>query len=60
MASSEAHKKASKKWAAENVEAMSVKLIKGKDPSKAQIKHAAEVAGLSVNAWIIEAIKDKL
>lgn len=25
-----------------------------------QIKHAADQAGLSVNAWILEAIRDKL
>lgn len=59
-ASSEAHLRATAKWAAQNNEMLSVKLRRGKDPSRAEIKAAADRDGLSVNAWIIEAIRDKL
>lgn len=31
-----------------------------KGPTKEQIKAAAKAEGMSVNAWIIEAIRDKL
>lgn len=56
----EAQRRASLKWERENNEKITVKFRRGADPSKEQIKHAAEQAGLSVNAWIIEAIRDKL
>ena len=60
MASSKAHIKAAAKWAAANNEMLTIKLRLGKDPSKDQIRAAAERDGLSVNAWIIEAIRAKL
>lgn len=60
MAVSDAHKRAAAKWAATNNESFSVKLRKGKDPSREDIKAAAKRDGMSVNAWVIEAIKDKL
>ena len=60
MASSDAHKRAAMKWDKENTERISVKLTKGRDPSKEQIKAAADACGMSVNAWIVEAINDKL
>lgn len=60
MATSEAHRRASAKWASNNNETQTIKLRKGQDPSKAEIKAAAERDGLSVNAWLIAAIKERL
>lgn len=56
----EAQRRASLKWEQENNEKITIKLRRGKDPSKAQIQAAAQRDGLSVNAWVLEAIKDKL
>ena len=62
MAVSDAQKRAVAKWDAANCDKITIKLNKGSggDPSKDTIKAAAARDGLSVNAWIIEAIKDKL
>lgn len=60
LRTSEAQRRASLQWERENNEKITVKLRIGSDPSKAQIKHAADQAGLSVNAWILDAIRDKL
>ena len=55
-------KKASNaKWDKANSEQIILYLWKSRsDPTKEEIKAAAERDGLSVNAWIVEAIKDKL
>ena len=60
LKTSDAQRKASLKWERENNEKVTVKLRIGTDPSKAQIRAAAAEEGQSVNAWIIEAIRDKL
>ena len=60
MATTEAQKRATAKWEKENNEKITIKLNKAKDPTKEQIRAAAEVCGMSVNAWIIEAINEKL
>lgn len=60
LKTSKAQRDASRKWELENNEKVTVKLRIGSDPSKAQIRAAAAAAGQSVNAWIIEAIRDKL
>jgi predicted HicB family RNase H-like nuclease len=60
LKTSKAQRDASLKWERENNEKITVKLRIGTDPSKAQIRAAAAAAGQSVNAWIIEAIRDKL
>ncbi len=60
LKTSKAQRDASLKWERENNEKITVKLRTGSDPSKAQIRAAAAAAGQSVNAWIIEAIRDKL
>lgn len=60
MGASDAQKRASLKWEQANSEKITVKLNRNKDPGKEQIRAAAARDGLSVNAWIIEAIKDKL
>ena len=56
----EAQRAASLKWERENNEKITVKLRRGKDPGKDQIRAAAEQCGQSVNEWIIEAIRAKL
>ena len=45
------------KWQKENQERIVVMTSRTEPPTKAQIRAAA---GQSVNAWIIEAIRDKL
>ena len=55
-----AQRRASLKWEQENNEKITVKLRVGSDPSKNEIRAAATAAGMSVNQWIIEAIRDKL
>lgn len=60
MKTSKAQRKASLKWERANNEKVTIKLRIGTDPSKAQIRAAAAAAGQSTNAWIIEAIRDKL
>jgi predicted HicB family RNase H-like nuclease len=60
MAASEARLRANAKWDSENTDKITIKLNKAKDPTKAQIKAAADMCGMSVNAWIIEAISEKL
>ena len=47
-------------WQKENQERVIVMTRKNETPTKDQIKAAAAASGQSVNAWIIEAIKDKL
>lgn len=60
LKTSKAQRDASLKWERENNEKVTIKLRIGSDPSKSQIRAAAAAAGQSVNAWIIEAIRDKL
>lgn len=60
LRTSDAKRKASLKWERENNEKITVKLRRGKDPGKDQIRAAAAANGQSVNEWIIEAIRDKL
>lgn len=60
LRTSDAQRRASLKWERENNEKITVKFRRGADPSKEQIRAAAQAAGQSVNAWIIEAIRDKL
>lgn len=62
MTTSEAQKRAVAKWDAANCDKITIKLNHGTGgaPSKDQIRAAAARDGVSVNAWIIAAIKDKL
>lgn len=57
---SEAHNRATAKWAKQHVENLTVKLLPSAGITKEDVKRAAEREGLSVNAFIIECIKDKL
>ena len=56
----EAQRRATAKWDRDNTEKITLKLYRSKDPSKTQIQAAAEAAGQSVNAWIVDAIKQAL
>lgn len=56
----EAQRRATAKWDRDNTEKITLKLYLSRDPSKAQIQAAAEAAGQSVNAWIVDAIKQAL
>ena len=47
-------------WQKENQERIVVMTSKTEPPTKDQIRAAAQAAGMSVNAWMIEAIRDKL
>ena len=60
LKTTEAQRRATAKWQAENTEKITLKLYRSKDPSKAQIQAAAEAAGQSVNAWIVDTIKQAL
>ena len=60
LKTTEAQRRATAKWQAENTEKITLKLYRARDPSKAQIQAAAEAAGQSVNAWIVDAIKQAL
>lgn len=58
---SEKKKASNAKWDKENRRTQTVFFYPGKnDPTKEQIAAAAKRDGMSVNAWIVEAIKDKL
>jgi DNA-directed RNA polymerase subunit E'/Rpb7 len=48
------------KWQQENQERIVVMTSKKESPTKNEIKLAAKQAGMSVNAWILDAIRDKL
>lgn len=60
MPATAAQCRASLKWERENTEKITIKLRRGQDPSKEDIRAAAAREGVSVNQWIIEAIKGKL
>ena len=50
-----------KRWDDANRINLALHLYPGRgDPTREQIRAAAERDGLSVNAWIVECIKDKL
>lgn len=60
LKTTDAQRRASLKWEQENNEKITIKLRKGSDLSKAAIQAAAQRDGQSVNAWIIDAIRDKI
>ena len=47
-------------WQKEKQERVIVMTSKTEPPTKAQIKAAAQACGQSMNAWILDAIRDKL
>lgn len=60
LRTTEARRRASHKWEQEHAEKITIKWKRGEYPQKEQIRAAAQAAGQSVNAWIIDAIRDKL
>ena len=60
LKTTEAQRRATAKWDRGNTEKITLKLYRSRDPSKAQIQAAADAAGQSVNAWIVDAIKQSL
>lgn len=60
LKTTEAQRRATAKWDRDNTEKITLKLYRSRDPSKSQIQAAAEAAGQSVNAWIVDAIKQAL
>ena len=60
LKTTEAQRRATAKWDRDNTEKITLKLYRARDPSKAQIRPAAAAAGQSVNAWIVDAIKQSL
>ena len=60
LKTTEAQRRATAKWDRDNTEKITLKLYRSRDPSKAQIQTAAAAAGQSVNAWIVDAIKQAL
>lgn len=50
------------KWQAENQERIILMTPKDprKGPTKAQIKEAARIAGMSVNSWLLELVSKEL
>lgn len=60
LRTTEAQRRASLKWERENTDKITIKLRKEQTPTKEQIRHAAEQCGQSVNAWILDAIRDKI
>lgn len=60
LKTTEAQRRATAKWDRDNTEKITIKLYRSRDPRKAQIQAAAEAAGQSVNAWIVDAIKQAL
>lgn len=61
LKTSEAQRKASAKWERDNADKITIKMRKdGHDGfTKEDIKSAAYREGMSVNAWILAAIRDK-
>lgn len=47
-------------WQKENQERIIVMTSRTQPPTKDQIKAAAAAAGQSVNAWVLDAIRDKI
>lgn len=60
LKTTEAQRRATAKWDRDNTEKITLKLYRSRDPSKTQIQAAAEAAGQSVNAWVVDAIKQSL
>jgi predicted HicB family RNase H-like nuclease len=56
----EAKKQANRRWDEANKDRYARLAVVAPAELKPQIQRAAEQAGMSVNAWIIEAIRDRL
>ena len=57
MSVTEARARESKKWESANVERLTIKLYKGKAPTREDIKRAAARVGMSLNGFVVECIQ---
>ena len=57
---SEAKKRADQKWDAKAYDKVLLRLRKDTEPTRDTITRAAESAGMSLNAFIVEAIREKI
>ena len=57
---SEAKKRADQKWDAKAYDKELLRLRKDTEPTRDTITRAAECAGMSLNAFIVEAIREKI
>ena len=57
---SEAKKRADQKWDAKAYDKVLLRLRKDTEPTRDTITRAAECAGMSLNAFIVEAIREKI
>ena len=60
MSSTEAHIRASNKYNQNNYDSITIRTRKDGDASRAAINTAAAAAGMSLNAFIVEAIREKI
>lgn len=60
MAQSRAHKEATQRYEQKAYDKVLLRLRKDTEPTRDTITAAADAAGLSLNAYILEAIKEKL
>lgn len=56
----EAQRKASVKWEEKHYDRMSIGMLRGSDVDKAAIQAAAAAAGMSANAYILQAVREKM
>ena len=57
---SEAQKKANLKWEAKAYDKVLLRIRKDTEPTRETITAAADAVGLSLNAYIMEAVKEKM
>lgn len=57
---SEAKRRADQKWDAKAYDKVLLRLRKDTEPTRDTITRAAECAGMSLNAFIVEAIREKI
>ena len=57
---SEAKRKADQKWDAKAYDKVLLRLRKDTEPTRDTITRAAECAGMSLNAFIVEAVREKI
>jgi len=60
MAVSKAHVKATVKWEAKALDKIMLRIRKDADMSKERIEQAASATGESLNAYILEAVKQRI
>ncbi len=56
----EAQRKSAQKWEIENYDRMSIGMLRGSDVDRTSIHAAAKAAGMSANAYILQAVREKM